>query len=130
MIRQSHHFPIPIHLLYQFLCEEKAHTLITRVATSMETKVGGFFSVWEGKATGSFLELVPDQKVVQEWRYAGWSVENFSTVTFILHQDAAGVVVDLIQENVPNDQEEEINEGWNEFYWDPLKKYIEKNSAG
>ncbi len=29
------------------------------------------------------------------------------------------------QENVPDDFYEDINEGWNQFYWESIKDYIE-----
>jgi uncharacterized protein YndB with AHSA1/START domain len=54
---------------------------------TMEGKVGGRFALFDGRITGVNVEIVKDQKVVQDWQYGGW--ESPSKVTFTLTQRGA-----------------------------------------
>ncbi|MGZ5502718.1 MAG: SRPBCC domain-containing protein [Halobacteriota archaeon] len=42
------------------------------------------FSSFDGWASGTTLELIPDKKIMQKWRAAEWPEGHYSTVTFEL----------------------------------------------
>jgi hypothetical protein len=35
----------------------------------------------------------------------------------------------MTHSDVPVDQKKELEQGWTDFYWDPLKVYFEKNRS-
>jgi len=47
-------------------------------------EVGGEFSAFDGWVSGTTVELIPDKKIVQKWRWADWPQGHYSTVTFEL----------------------------------------------
>ena len=66
--------------------DEKKHAQFTGAKVKISRKTGGKFDIWEGAITGENLELVPDKKIVQSWRYSDWPEGQFSTVTFSLEE--------------------------------------------
>jgi hypothetical protein len=37
--------------------------------------------------------------------------------------------ISIVQSDVPAEQAAELEEGWTEFYWEPLKAYFEKEKS-
>ena len=85
-IRQTATFKASPHAVYELLMDSKKHASFTGGAASISRKVGGKFSVSDGEIQGENLELVPDQKIVQTWRYSDWEVGVYSRATFALEQ--------------------------------------------
>lgn len=104
--------------------EEKQHAAFTKAEAAIENKVGGEFNVWDGYATGKNLELIPNKKIVQEWRASDWDEGLVSKVTFELFSENEGTKLVFSQENIPHDKVDEITNGWKEFYWEPLQNYF------
>jgi activator of HSP90 ATPase len=44
-------------------------------------EVGGSFSMFGGSVQGKFTELVPGEKIVQQWRFSNWEDGKFSNVS-------------------------------------------------
>ena len=92
----------------------------------MDDKVGTKFSLWGGSIWGENLEVVLNKKLVQDWysdEEKKWKTP--SRVTFTLHAEKDGVRLELIHENVPDENAEDINEGWKNYYLGPFKDYLE-----
>lgn len=94
----------------------------------MDDKPGNKFSLWGGGIWGRNLEVVTNKKLVQDW-YSDeenkW--EQPSKVTFTLQAEKNGVKLELIHENIPDENAEDIDEGWKDYYLGPLKNYLESN---
>jgi activator of HSP90 ATPase len=60
------------HEVYEALMDEKTHSAFTGGKAKISRKVGGQFTIYEGDIEGKNLELIPDQKIVQSWRYSDW----------------------------------------------------------
>jgi activator of HSP90 ATPase len=95
-------------------------------AVKVERKVGGRFSVYDGEIQGENLELIPDRKIVQSWRYADWPKDHYSKVTFLLTAEPNGTRLSFSQTGVPERHYEEIKQGWKDYYWNPLKETLRK----
>ena len=89
----------------------------------MSTEVNTEFSLWEGDITGRNIEFVENEKIVQEW-YFGDQKEQ-SIVTMKLFENKKGTQVELIHTNIPDEDFENITEGWNEYYFGALKTFFE-----
>jgi activator of HSP90 ATPase len=83
-IRQSVTFRAMPHEVYEVIMNSKKHSELTGSQARIDNKVGGKFSIYDGDIEGVNLELVPDQKIVQSWRYSDWPEGHYSTVTFAL----------------------------------------------
>lgn len=125
-IKQTVSFNASPTSVFNALMDQKQHAQFTQSAAKIENKVGGKFSVWDGYAQGKTLELIKDRKIVQSWRASDWPEGHFSKLTIELAPKGEETRLKLVQVDVPDDQGEDITQGWQDFYWKPLKKYLER----
>ena len=125
-IRQSATFKATLRDVYQAIMDSKKHAKFTGSHVTMSRKTGGKFSVYDGDIEGTNLELVPDQKIVQSWRYSDWPEGHYSKVTFSLKEVAGGTRLTFTQTGVPEEHYEDIAQGWRDYYWGPMKEMLEK----
>lgn len=92
-------------------------------AAEMPSEAGAEFSMWDGDISGRILELVPNQKVVQEWYFG--EQDQPSVVTIKIFADGAKSQVDLLHTNIPADAFDEICEGWTNYYLGAIKDFLE-----
>ncbi|GAG55841.1 unnamed protein product, partial [marine sediment metagenome] len=88
----------------------------------------GSFSIFEGSLSGKNVELIQDKKIVQTWRGDGenWPKGYYSTITLILESVDQGTVIKFTQNEIPEASYESVKEGWDTYYWEPLKEMLEK----
>ena len=89
----------------------------------MDSNVDTEFSLWEGDITGKNLEIIDNKKIVQEWYFSGKTEK--SIVTINLFENKKGTQVELIHKNIPDEDYENITEGWNEYYFGAIKSFFE-----
>ena len=89
----------------------------------MDDKPGTEFSLWEGNISGNNIEVIENKKLVQEW-YFGEQNEK-SIVTIKLFEDKKGTQVELNHTNIPDEDYENITEGWVEYYFGAIKEFFE-----
>ena len=90
----------------------------------MSTIVGSEFSLWDGSIVGKNLEFVEGKKIVQQWYFGEQPAE--SIVTIILHPSSEGTSVELRHTNIPDDDFEDIKEGWMESYFGSIREFYEE----
>lgn len=97
--------------------------LWTGEVAEMSTEPGTEFSMWDGSIIGKNIEFEPNKKVVQQWYFEGRS--DNSIVTIKLHADKEGTSAELRHTNIPDDDYNDIVEGWNESYFGGLIDFFE-----
>jgi len=125
-IRQSVTFKASPHEVYEALMDSNKHSKFTGSEVQMSHKVGSKFSVYGGDIQGVNLELVPDQKIVQSWRYSDWPKGHYSEATFSLKEVPGGTRLTFTQTGVPEEFYDDISQGWRDYYWEPMKEMLEK----
>jgi uncharacterized protein YndB with AHSA1/START domain len=125
-IRQSVNIKSSPHDVYEALMDSKKHAKFTGGAATISRVVGGKFSTYDGYASGVNVELVPDKKIVQTWRADDWGAGQESKVTFSLTASSGGTRLTFTQSGVPEDQYEDVSQGWKDYYWEPMKLMLEK----
>lgn len=125
-IRESVIIKATPHDIYEALMDSKKHARFTGGKATISREVGGKFSAFDGYAEGVNLELVPDKKIVQTWRAEDWPEGHYSRVTFSLIKAEGGTRLTFIQTGVPEEQQENVAQGWRDYYWTPLKEMLEK----
>jgi activator of HSP90 ATPase len=116
------------HELYEALMDSKKHAKFTNAQATISRKIGGSFHTYDDYATGKNIELVPDKKIVQTWRAADWPKDHYSKVTFVFKEKDGEITLDFTQTEIPLEAYPEIEQGWKEWYWDPLKTYLEQTT--
>jgi activator of HSP90 ATPase len=104
----------------------KKHSQLTGSKARITKKVGDKFSIYEGEIEGVNLELVPDRKIVQSWRYSDWPEGHYSKATFLLEENKGAAKLTFTQTKVPEELYEDVAQGWRDYYWQPMKDMLEK----
>jgi activator of HSP90 ATPase len=123
-VHQSVTFKATPHELYEIIMDSRKHGQLTGDKAKISRTEGGKFSVFDGYATGVTVTLVPDIRIVQSWRANDWPEGHFSTVTFSFKEVKGGTRLTFTQSEVPEDQYDDISQGWRDFYWEPLKAMV------
>lgn len=91
--------------------------------SKMSESVGSDFELWNGDIYGKNIKVIHEAQLVQEWYGGDWAKP--SNVTFSLKKEDPYIILKLEQTNVPYDELEDIDSGWDEFYLGPMKKMLE-----
>jgi uncharacterized protein YndB with AHSA1/START domain len=111
--------------VYRAWLDSEAHSEMTGGEASMSGEVGAEVSAWDGYITGSNLELVPGERIVQSWRTGEFTDEHEdSIVTVMLEPVDEGTLLTLIHSNVPNEHTSYEEGGWESQYFEPMKAYF------
>lgn len=89
----------------------------------MSTVPGSEFSLWEESIVGKNLEFVESRKIVQQWYFG--DQEEESIVTIILHPHKSGTSVELRHTNIPDEDFQDITDGWTDNYFGALAEFYE-----
>ncbi len=114
------------HAIYEALMDEKKHAVFTGGEAKISRKTNGKFTIYGGDIEGKNLELVPDRKIVQSWRYSDWTEGHYSKAIFSLEPTEKGTRLTFTPTDVPDDKYEDIKQGWNDYYWAPMKEMLEE----
>jgi activator of HSP90 ATPase len=125
-IKQSVTIKANPHEVYEALMDSRKHSKFTGEKASISRKVGGRFSIFDGGLTGTNLELVQDNQIVQAWRGNDWPKGHYSVATFLLKKIKGGTRLVFTQIGVPDREYKGINQGWRDYYWKPMKEMLEK----
>ena len=90
----------------------------------MSTEPGSEFSLWEGNIEGKNLEFEKDKKIVQQWYFG--DLEHESIVTIKLFPDRNKTSLELKHTNIPDDDYDNIVDGWNNVYLGSLIEFYEE----
>lgn len=88
----------------------------------MSEEPGSEFSLWDGDISGRNIEFEKNKKVVQEW-YFGEQDEK-SVVTIAIKPDGGKSIVTVEHTNIPDDEFENISEGWREYYMAAINAFF------
>jgi activator of HSP90 ATPase len=100
--------------VYKALTVESTLVLWTGDPAEMKAEAGTEFSLWDGNIVGKNLEFEEGKKIVQQWYFG--DQEEQSIVTIKLHSHEQGTSMEVRQTNIPDEDYEDIIEGWNHTY--------------
>jgi activator of HSP90 ATPase len=124
----SENLPTQAAEVYAAWLSSQGHTAMTGSPARVDGKVGGKFSAWDGYISGSTLELTPGRRIVQAWRTAEFPDDAPDSRLEILLQEKDGVTtVVIIHSHLPHEQVESYRQGWQDFYFKPMKEYFGGN---
>ncbi len=89
----------------------------------MSTEPGSEFSLWEGSIEGKNIAFEPGKKITQEWYFG--DQEPASVVTIILHPHKQGTSAELRHSNIPDEDFDDIVQGWDDVYFNSLINFYE-----
>ncbi|NQD71257.1 ATPase [Sphingobacterium shayense] len=111
--------------IYKALTTETTIRLWTGDLVTIDPQEGGAFSMWDGAITGEFIALEPFKKIVQQWYFG--EQEEKSIVTIKLHEHKKGTSLELEHINIPDDDYDNMVEGWNSTYMASLSEFYDED---
>jgi len=114
----------PPEEVYLALTLEHTIMLWTGAPAEMKPEPETEFSLWDGNIVGKNLEFDPGKKIVQQW-YFGDNPEA-SIVTIKLHPDSKGTSLEVRQSNIPEEDYEDIIDGWDNIYMASLQDFYDE----
>ncbi len=110
--------------LYKALTNPATIQLWTGEKAEMSTEPGSEFSLWGDSIVGKNIEFEENRKIVQQWYFEGQ--EDASIVTIILHPHKQGTSLELRHSNIPDDDYDDLVDGWNTSYMGSLEEFYEE----
>lgn len=95
----------------------------TNDIAEFDPRPNGKFSLWDGSIIGKNKEITED-KIVQDWKEETW--DAYTRVTIRLHNENGNTRVELIHKDIPNEAFSNIADGWDRYYFYPLKDFVEE----
>jgi activator of HSP90 ATPase len=89
----------------------------------MSTEEGSEFSLWDGSIAGKNLKFENDKLIQQQWYFG--EQEEPSIVTIKLHPHEDGTSVELRHTNIPDQDYDDIVDGWINSYFKSLQEFYE-----
>ena len=119
--------PATVSEIYTAWMNSEGHSAMTGSPAKVDGNVGGEFTAWDGYIFGSTLELEPHQRIVQAWRTSEFPDDAPDSHVEILFEEVAeGTKVTLTHSDMPEDQVHSYRQGWEDFYFKPMKEYFNK----
>jgi len=129
-IKQAVTFEASPREVYQMIIDPKKHGIFTGSKVTMNSKINGKFRVFDGYCHGHNIELSEGKKIVQAWHFAedGWPDDHFSICTFIFEKKDKKTKLIFTQTAIPGHKADALKDGWKQFYWDPIKLYLQNKN--
>jgi activator of HSP90 ATPase len=128
-IHQEALIPATPQQVFELLTSGSLFGAATGMPSEITDREGDSFSLFDGRVEGRQIELVPDQRVVQAWRFGAehespWEPGVYSTVRFTLEPagDRTRLVID--HAGIPAEWIEHISGGYPAFYEEPITKFF------
>jgi len=114
--------------MYEIFMDPKKHSEATGGKATGNGKVGGSFTAWGGQLKGKNLALVPGKLIVQSWRSSQFKAKDHDSILVLtLEKTSDGTLLTMTHTAVP-DYEAAVEQGWHDYYWTPIKKYLREKS--
>ena len=92
----------------------------------IRAEAGATFAFWGGDIYGTVMAAEPPHRLVQEWWGDDVEWDEASVATFELRPEGEGTRLTLAHTNVPDEEEDELDTGWDDYYLGPLKELLER----
>jgi activator of HSP90 ATPase len=113
--------------VYDAFTNAKKHSEFTGSKATGKPTVGGKFTAWDGYISGKNLELEKGKRIVQEWVTTEWPQGYPPSRLELTFREVGGKTeLTMVHSDVPAEQENDLKQGWIDFYWEPLKDYFKK----
>ena len=123
-------FKVSPKRLYEAWLDGKQHSAFTGGAqASVEARVGGEHTAWDGYIWGKIVTLEPHRRIVQTWRTSEFPEgSEDSQLEVLLEPTPGGTRLRLVHTRIPDGQGDRYRDGWDENYFRPMRSYFETES--
>lgn len=123
-IKQTYQIKAPVEKVWQALVDPKIIKKWSGAGAKMDANVGTKFELWGGDIYGTNTQVINNEKLVQDWYGGDWA--ESSKATFTLEDMNGETELSLVHENIPDDEADDIEDGWKRYYLGEIKKLLER----
>jgi activator of HSP90 ATPase len=119
--------PVAPEVLCHDWLDSQAHSDFTGAVAEIDPKVSGEFTAWDGYISGTTIEIDPPRRILQHWRtseFPAGSPDSLLEIRFIRTNEGTHLV--LNHSNIPDGQGEGYDQGWEDYYFAPMREYYKK----
>ena len=117
--------PASPRVVYEAWLDSKAHGLFTGSAAEIDPHVNGAFTAWDGYISGKTLELEPYRRILQSWRTDEFPAgAPDSLLELLFEEEGPGTRLTLRHTQIPDGQADQYEQGWRDYYFDPMLVYF------
>lgn len=120
------YFPVSQRELFRAWLDSVEHRGFTGETASIDPHVGGDFKVGSGYIWGKTLEMDRPNSLAQSWRCSDFDEdEPDSRLELRFVEEENGTRLFLDHTDVPDRLKPMLENGWQEFYFVPMKEYFQ-----
>jgi uncharacterized protein YndB with AHSA1/START domain len=126
-IKVSARFPVRPERLYRAWLDSTEHGRFTGGGADIEPVVGGRFMSWDDYMTGMLLQLDPGRRIVMTWRTTEFpETAPDSRLEVLFEAEGDGTRLTLIHTDIPQGEGDKCEDGWIDYYFEPMQRYFRK----
>jgi activator of HSP90 ATPase len=119
--------PVSPKKIYDAWLSSQGHSKFTGAKAKIEPTVGSNFSAWDDYISGKILALDPGKRILQSWRTTEFNENDPDSMLEVLIQPEDNKTrLRLRHWNIPEGEASKYEEGWQEFYFRPMKEYFKQ----
>ena len=119
--------PAPPKDIFKAWLSSDGHSQMTGSPAEVKAEGGGAFKAWDGYIWGKTLEMEQYNRIIQAWRTSEFPEDSpDSRVEIQLEEISNGTKLTLTHNDIPNGQGDGYKQGWEDFYFTPMRKYFSK----
>jgi activator of HSP90 ATPase len=127
-IVQTAKFNAPAKELYAIYMDPRRHAEVTGAPVKISPKPGSRFAAFGGMLEGTTISVIPGKLIVQRWRSENFHKGDMDSILILTFSDEGKKGrIDLVHVNVPEQDHAGVTEGWEKYYWEPLREYLAQN---
>jgi activator of HSP90 ATPase len=121
----SDYFIIPetVDIVFRGLIQEDTIQLWSGASAEMQLSGEGAFSLWDETIVGHNVEIIEEEKIVQQWYFGQADETHPSLVQLALFPHKKGTSIHVKHTNIPADVYENIVSGWQNTYMRSLIQF-------
>jgi len=129
IIHQTVSLPEKPTRLFDMYMNPAIHAAFTGGRVVVSPEVNSQFLAFDGMIFGRTLSVTPRSQIIQSWRSKEWkSSDRDSTLILNFLPDGDGGIIELIHLNVAEGDFDDVNKGWQKYYWTPWREYLKKEN--
>jgi uncharacterized protein YndB with AHSA1/START domain len=130
-VRLTAVLPASADRIYAAWLDSGEHSRMTGGKASVDPRIGGDYSAWDGYIEGKTLELEPGRRIVQSWRSSDFPLGAGDSrlevhLLDVPSDQGGGCEVTIIHTEIPEGQGAQYEAGWRDHYLEPMRKYFAK----
>jgi activator of HSP90 ATPase len=112
-------------VLFDLYTNAEKHRLFSGAPVTISANEGDSFNAYGGFCFGKNLHIEKNKLIVQSWKAQGWNEDiDPSLVSLRLVKENNDTHLYLTHADIPADKAATMLRGWEEWYWNPMRKFL------